>query len=135
MINAQKTYWCYVHRQTIHQQKPKQIFIGLIDLCWKNQSRIPSFFELSEIVAASFNHTENLLLSKTKQLLNSSDRKSLNDMLTPGNKVQSRSQPEITALTKINQSLRPNQIKESLSVTDKFKRLLWLTCQHSMLYP
>ncbi|MFK5914769.1 MAG: DUF4158 domain-containing protein, partial [Woeseiaceae bacterium] len=36
------------HRQSNNQQKPKQIFIGLIDLCWKNKIRVPSFFELSE---------------------------------------------------------------------------------------
>jgi TnpA family transposase len=113
----------YAHRQTTNQQKPKQIFIGLIDLCWKNKIRIPSFFELSEIVTVSFSHTEDKLLTKTKQLLSSSDRKSLEDILTPGVKVRSRSQPPITALKKINQSLRPNQIKESLQITEKFKDL------------
>ncbi len=113
----------YAHRQTTNQQKPKQIFIGLIDLCWKNKIRIPSFFELSEIVTVSFSHTEDELLTKTKLLLSSSDRKSLEDILTPGEKVRSRSQPPITALKKINQSLRPNQIKESLQITEKFKDL------------
>lgn len=113
----------YAHRQTNNQQKPKQIFIGLIDLCWKNKIRVPSFFELSEIVTASFNRTEDELLAKMKQLLDSSDRKLLENILMPGEKVRSRSQPPITALKKINQSLRPNQIKESLCVTEKFRDL------------
>ena len=54
----------FAHRQTANQQKPKQIFIGLIDLCWKNKIRVPSFFDLSEIVTVSFSHTENDLLAK-----------------------------------------------------------------------
>lgn len=100
----------YAHRQTNNQQKPKQIFIGLIDLCWKNKIRVPSFFELSEIVTVSFSRTEDELLAKTKELLSLSDRQLLENILTPGEKVRSRSQPPITALKKINQSLRPNQI-------------------------
>ena len=88
----------YAHRQTSIQQKPKQIFIGLIDLCWKNKIRAPSFFELSEFVTLSFSRTEDELLAKTKQLLSSSDRKLLEDILTPGEKVRSRSQPSITVL-------------------------------------
>ena len=113
----------YAHRQTNNQQKPKQIFIGLIDLCWKNKIRVPSFFELSEIVTVSFSRTEDELLAKTKELLNLSDRELLENILTPGEKVRSRSQPPITELKKINQSLRPNQIKESLRVAEKFRDL------------
>ena len=37
--------------------------------------------------------------------------------------MRSRSQPPITALKKINQSLRANQIKESLQITEQFKDL------------
>jgi len=113
----------YAHRQTNNQQKPKQIFIGLIDLCWKNKIRVPSFFELSEIVTVSFSRTEDELLAKTKELLNLSDRELLENILTPGEKVRSRSQPPITELKKINQSVRPNQIKESLRVAEKFRDL------------
>lgn len=113
----------YAYRQTNNQQKPKQIFIGLIDLCWENKIRVPSFFELSEIVTVSFSRTEDELLVKTEELLNFSDRELLENILTPGKKVRSRSQPPITALKKINQSLRPNQIKESLRVTEKFRDL------------
>ena len=113
----------YAHRQTNNQQKPKQIFIGLIDLCWKNKIRVPSFFELSEIVTASFSRTENQLLAKTEELLSISDRQLLENILSPGKKVRLRSQPPITALKKINQSLRPNQIKESLRITEIFRDL------------
>lgn len=125
----------YTHRQTNNQQKPKQIFIGLIDLCWKNKIRVPSFFELSEIVTVSFSRTEDELLAKTKQLLSSSDRKLLEDILTLGEKVRSRSQPLITALKKINQSLRPNKIKESLRVTEKFRGLFMAHGEHLKHYP
>jgi hypothetical protein len=113
----------YAHRQTNNQQKPKQIFIGLIDLCWKNKIRVPSFFELSEIVTVSFSRTEDELLAKTKDLLSLPDRQLLESILSPGEKVHSRSQPPITALKKINQSLRSNQIKESLRITENFRDL------------
>jgi len=113
----------YALRQSANQQKPKQIFIGLIDLCWKNKIQVPSSLELSDIVTNSFNASEIKLLTGLEGLLSNNDRQSLETILTPGEKVKSRSQPPITILKKINQSLRPAEIKESLNITLKFREL------------
>ena len=113
----------YALRQSNNQQKPKQILIGLIDLCWENKIQVPSFLELSDIITNSFNSSEEKLLTGLGKLLSTDDRQSLDAVLTPGKKIKCRSQPPITTLKKINQSLKPGDIKESLSLTIKFRDL------------
>ncbi len=111
----------YARRQARNQQKPKQIFMGLIDLCWKQQIRVPSYRELNELVSNSFNRTEEILLSKLEEQLTGDDKQSLEVILSSGQQTKSRFQPNITILKKINQSLKPMQIKENIATTVIYK--------------
>lgn len=111
----------YASRQARNQQKPKQIFMGLIDLCWKQQIRVPSYRELNELVSNSFNKTEEILLSKLEEQLTADDKQSLEVILSSGQQTKSRFQSNITILKKINQSLKPLQIKENIATTAIYK--------------
>lgn len=113
----------YAKRQANNQVKPRQIFIGMVDQCWKHQLSIPSYSDLCEIVTNWFNVAESELLDKLDELLLDTQCSNLEELLSPGKKVGSRSQPTITGIKKINQSLKPSEIQSNINTTVTFKEL------------
>ena len=111
----------YAIRQAKNQVKPKQIFVGLVDLCWKHRINIPTYTELNEIITNCFNETESSILTELETLLTDQQCQQLETLLLPGMKVGTRSQPGITELKKINQGLRPGEIQENIKTLSVIK--------------
>ncbi|MDH5217179.1 MAG: Tn3 family transposase, partial [Gammaproteobacteria bacterium] len=110
-------------RQVCNQVHPRLIFDALIDVCWKHCFVVPSEYDLTEIISDCFNDAESSLLDALDENLSSSQSDTLENLLLPGEKIGSRAQPEITALKKISQSLKPGQIKESIQLAQQFDHL------------
>ncbi len=111
-------------RQANNQVKPKDIFIGLIDQCWKHQFCIPSYTDLCLIIQDCINVTELQLIDCLSRQLNSEDCQSLENILSYEKNDFQRSRPFITDLKNINQGLKPGEIKENIKNTLIFKDLI-----------
>lgn len=94
------------------QLKPQQIFMSIVDFCWKNKIEIPTYHQLSEIITNSFNIVESKLLDLLATRLGPDQRFQLDQFLTtPLN--QSRSL--LAEVKLINQSLRPIDIQQNIT--------------------
>jgi len=99
----------------------KQIFVGLVDLCWKHRINIPTYTELNEIITGCFNETKSSILTELEALLTDQQCQQLETLLSPGMKIGPLSQPGITELKKINQGLRPGEIQENIKTLSVIK--------------
>lgn len=110
-------------RQATHQDQPKDILRGLVDLCWKHQRVIPSYHELSELITHSYNSAEERLLAAVAAALTPDYEQRLQTLLEEGadESDSTRSAPIITAYKAINHSLRPQQIQASVAAMEIFQ--------------
>ena len=113
----------YALRQANNQVKPKDIFIGLVDQCWKHQFCVPSYTDLCQIIGNCINVTEQQLIDCLSNELRSEDCMSLENILSCESSDSQRSRPIITDLKNINQGLKPGEIKDNVKNTLIFKDL------------
>ncbi|MBA55714.1 MAG: Tn3 family transposase [Pseudomonadales bacterium] len=111
----------FAEKQASHQSEPRLILKGLVDLCWDNQITVPSYELLTKIITEAFNTTEHALLSRIDQALSGAHRQKLNALLDPGHLSGNRRMPPITSFKKIEQSIKPGKVAESIKAAQIFK--------------
>jgi TnpA family transposase len=85
---------------------PKKVFLSAIDFCWVNRIEVPSYSALSTIITDAYNTFEKSLVNKLSKELTKTHHKKIQELLSP-------SKP-FTLLKRINQSIRPMDIKSSV---------------------
>ena len=110
------------NRYVANQEYPKRIFHGLIDLCWKRQWVIPSYFELNSIITDSFNAADRDLLGAVESALTIHQTEHLEALLSPIQKTPKAGSPAaLTRLKRIDQSLKAGDIKRSMQTLALFR--------------
>ena len=108
------------------QKRPKQVFLSLVDYCWKHQIEVPTYTELSDIVTRSYNEFEVDLLKNLNHCLQPYDKVYLDELIDAETKTHCPH--PITLLKHVNQSHRPMDIARSLEsmkvVEENFNRFL-----------
>ena len=109
---------------TIPQQlTPKRVFYAMIEYCCHNKIEIPSYHFLADAITDAYNVIENNLIHETTQKLSAAHREKL-DQILKADECEGTgltSLPCLTHLKKINQSLRPMDIKERVNEFNLFK--------------
>lgn len=105
------------------QLSPKRVFYSIIEYCCHNKIEIPSYHLLSTLITDTYNAVEGALIHDVTQKLNAEHHKKLNKILgiDKTGETESTALPSLAHLKKINQSLRPMDIKETLSAFTLFK--------------
>jgi len=109
----------HAKRYVTNQEYPKKILHGLVDLCWKRQWVIPTYHELNGIITDCFNSADQEIVDKVEQALNAQQIEHLELLLAPMEDKQSTG--SITQLKRIDQSLKPGNIKQSMKVLVLFR--------------
>lgn len=104
--------------QASQQKKPLQIFMKLIDYCWKHQIVIPTYTELAEYVTESYNAFEAKILGQLKGLLSNEQDEMLDSLIMDS----SAEQHPITLLKRIDQSSKPRDIAKSVELCKELAR-------------
>lgn len=103
------------HRYVANQEHPKEIFQGLMDLCWKHRWAIPSYHDLADIITRCSNEADGTLMRAVERVLTPEHVERLEVLLIPIERSPAaRSAAPITALKTIDQSLRPGKIGPSM---------------------
>lgn len=100
---------------TSKQKRPKQVFLALVDYCWKHHIEVPTYTELSDIVTRSYNEFEVDLLENLNHCLQPMDKVYLDELIDAETKTNCPH--PITLLKHVNQSLRPSDIARSLELS------------------
>ena len=105
------------------QLSPKRVFYSALEYCCHNKIEIPSYYLLSTCITDAYNAVENNLIHDVTQKLNTEHQEKLNRILDAhkNDQIQSSALPSLAQLKKINQSLRPRDIKETLKYFELFK--------------
>lgn len=111
----------HVKRCVEQYLSPKQVFSTAIELCWKNKIEIPSYNTLAVIITTAYNGYEKKLLKILSAHLPYKLKSLLNKIMLGKTTQNSGNRPPITLFKKINQSLRPSDICESVSTFSFFK--------------
>lgn len=112
----------HANRYVANQEYPKRIFFGLVDLCWKRRWEIPAYHDLNNIITQSFNDTDRDLLVAVRQALEPRQVEKLEILLRPIRHGAAAGSPApLTPLKRLDQSLRPGNIKRSLSILTLFR--------------
>lgn len=118
-LNAENQEKIRQHIQwTIPQQlAPKRVFFSMIEYCCHNKIEIPSYNFLANAITDAYNAVENNLILEVTQKLSTEQREKLDHILKPAASTETETSPlpSFTHLKKINQSLRPMDIRESAS--------------------
>lgn len=113
----------HVNWLTQRQFSPRTVFLSAIDFCWQNKIELPSYNSLALIITDSYNEFESRLVDILSKKLTSSHREKLDKMVAT-TKVDSKNKFQRSAITiikKVNQSLRPADIKENINTFKIFK--------------
>ena len=105
------------------QVSPKRVFYSIIEYCCHNKIEIPSYHLLSTFITDAYNEIESTLIQKVSKTLTKDHREKLDTILNTGeiNQAESTPLPSLAHLKKINQSLRPMDIKETQKDFELFK--------------
>ena len=105
------------------QISPKRVFYSIIEYCCHNKIEIPSYHFLSDSITHAYNAVENNLICQVNQKLSATHREKLNQILgkSETNETESLALPSLVHLKKINQSMRPMDIKETLKDFELFR--------------
>ena len=101
---------------TIPQQlTPKRVFYSMIEYGCHNKIELPSYNFLANAITDAYNAVENNLILEVTQKLSAENREKLDQILKMDecDETESTSLPSLTHLKKVNQSLRPMDIKET----------------------
>ncbi len=101
----------------------QRVFYSIIEYCFHNKIEFPSYNLLSTLITNAYNTLEKNLINDVTQKLSVGHREKLNQILGTGeiDKTESKTLPSLADLKKINQSLRPMDIKETLNGFQIFK--------------
>jgi len=105
-------------RQSERHIEPKQIFVYILNLLQQHKIEIPSYHCLAELITVVYSRFEDNLLTKLKEKITVSDTTALDNLLEDDGKTL---QPILSKLKNINQSSRPKDIQESLSIFNVVK--------------
>ena len=105
------------------QISPKRVFFSILEYCCHNKIEIPSYHFLSDSITHAYNAVENNLIDQVNQKLSSTHREKLNQILGKGETKETESigLPSLAHLKKMNQSLRPMDIKEKVKDLELFR--------------
>ncbi len=107
------------------QLSPKRVFYSIIQYCCHNKIEIPSYHFLANEITDAYNTVESNLIHEVTQKLSVEHCEKLNQILGTDEKTdntESMSLPSLAHLKKINQSLRPMDIKETVKDFELFKK-------------
>jgi len=104
----------YALRQAHNQIKPRELFIGLVDQCWKHQLCVPSYTELQHLISASINHSEKRLIDHLVTYLDVKHISTLDALFFQHSRKDERNKMLVTDLKKIEQGLKPGKIQKSV---------------------
>ena len=105
------------------QLSQKRVFYAMIAYCCNNKIEIPSYHFLANAITDAYNVVENNLIFEVTQKLSIDHREKLDKILNTDEQEESESTalPSLTHLKKINQSLRPMDIKKTVNDFILFK--------------
>jgi TnpA family transposase len=97
------------------QLASKRILYSALEYCCHNKIEIPSYHFLADSITHAYNTIERNLILNVTQKLSATHREKLNQILGLDeiDKTESTPLPSLAYLKKINQSLRPMDIKET----------------------
>lgn len=98
---------------TSRQQKPRLIFMSLVDFLQTKKIQVPNFYTLAEIITESLNNYENKLVQIINESL-SKDEADLMDDLLEKEDSETVSRYTLTALKSHSHSIRAGKIKENI---------------------
>ncbi|MEM8563563.1 MAG: DUF4158 domain-containing protein [Pseudomonadota bacterium] len=106
-------------RYTNDQEYPRNILKQLVDLCWKRQWVIPSYHDFSATIADCFNSAELEVVQSLEKVLNSQQVDHLESLLEPAEDGSLNG--SLMQLKRIDQSLKPTDIKRSMKILATFQ--------------
>lgn len=109
----------HAKRYVTNQEYPKKILHGLVDLCWKRQWVIPTYHILNSMITDCFNVADQEIVHEVEQTLTTRQIEHLELLLAPMEDKQSTG--SLTQLKRIDQSLKPSDIKQSMKVLVVFR--------------
>jgi len=92
---------------------PDQILEASIGYCLETKTEIPSYHVFNDLITQSYRRVEANLLTLLKNTLTVRQKRMLDKLLQPIDDQKQLSRTLITALKKMNQSLKPRDIAES----------------------
>lgn len=105
----------YVIWQAKNQHSPKQLFMMVVDYCWKNKLELPSYNQIALLITQAYNKNESTLVKTLGEMLTTNQKECLISLVQIKKENKKNLQrPPITLLKQINQSLRPSDIQKNI---------------------
>lgn len=122
--NQHKKISEYVSWLVQRQMSLKQIFLSIIDFCWKVKTELPSYNLMSIMITDAYNNFENGLIRILDKELSVTQCQMLDELvalesLSSTNKKQYF---KITLIKRINQGLKPTDIEDNVDAFCIFKK-------------
>lgn len=104
------------------QEHPKDVFAALLDLCWRQRWVIPEYSVLAETISDCYTHVDRDHVENIKTFLDDVQREALDQLLARPKRGRRRESAfPITQLKRIDQSMQPLRIKESITHLKRFR--------------
>jgi TnpA family transposase len=122
-LDNQEKLKAHIQWQIPQHISPKRVFYAGIEYCCHNKVELPSYHLLASFITEAYNVVENNYILEITQKLNTEQREKLDHILKPAARDETEESPlpSFTYLKKINQSLRPMDIRESAKDFELFK--------------
>jgi len=99
---------------TSRQQKPRLIFMSLVDFLQTKKIQVPNFYTLSEIITESLNNYEATLVQIINESLSNDETDLMDDLLEKEDSKSVSIRYTLTALKSHSHSIRAGKIKKNI---------------------
>ena len=108
---------------TSRQQKPRLIFMSLVDFLQTKKIQVPNFYTLAEIITESLNNYENKLVQIINESLSEDEATLIDDLLEKEDSATVSIRYTLTALKSHSHSIRAGKIKENIEDYEYLEKL------------
>ena len=101
---------------------PKEVFLEIVEHCWKTKTEIPSYFVISNIITKSYNYFENKSLSVLSGPQYKKSYENLCDIIYTKESLGTYTRSPVTILKNMSHSTRAMNLKNSAEEFLEFKK-------------